>query len=351
MYLAPSHTEMTFNRELQISLLSISCVAIAVVNLVCIIVIVNSTKLRRKPPTILIGNLIGTHMIQGICVLPLYILRIKNPALVAICDGFYFTYMLTFYSATISVFLLSLDRVLAVILLNSYDKYVTMNNVIKVTVIAWSYIFALCLMPFFKLERSKALKHSICTYLQPRAWTIFMLTVNALIPYVFIVIGYVYVRVKLKKLSAYFAAAEVTKDGDQRERKKRERRTKKFKKRSKITKLTFLIVFTYGVTWAPSIIYYLVQHICTSCIPDKYYQSELKDILSFLMKYINFFDAMIAPVLYCYFHDEFRHEFKRIILRKEKTISTSSFISDSNAVSTMSTNTFALKETTSIRSN
>ena len=311
---------MAFNKELQISLLSISCVIIAIINTLCIIVIVNSKKLRRKPPTILIGNLIGTHMIQGVCVLPLYIVRVLSSSQnTIVCDGFWFTYMLTFYSATISVFLLSVDRVLAVVLLKTYEKYVTKNNVIKVTVVAWTYVVGLCLLPFFKLQRSKALQHSVCTYLQPREWTIFMLCANALIPYIFIVIGYIYVRITLKRLSNYFTATEKQTQDDQRERKRREKRSRKFKKKSKITKLTFLIVFTYGLTWSPSIIYYLTQHICLDCFSDEYYKSELKSIFSFLMKYINFFDAIIAPVIYCYFHDEFRQEFRRVICRKQKT--------------------------------
>ena len=343
---------MTFNKELQISLLAISCAIITIVNILCIVVIANSKKLRRKPPTVFIGNLIGTHMIQGICVLPLYTIRVSSDSEhVFICDGFWFTYMLTFYSATLSVFLLSVDRFLAVVLLNSYDKYVTKQNVVRVTVIMWCYVIALCTLPFFKLERSRALQNSMCTYLQPREWTIFMLIVNALLPYIFIVLSYVYVRLKLKKLSAYFtAAAEQRKDANgnnQRDRKKQERRSRKFKKRSKITKLTFLIIFTYGLTWAPSIIYYLAQHLCPNCFSDSYYDSELKSILSFLMKYINFFDAMVAPVLYCYFHDEFRQEFKRVICRQQKGAATNSggtLASESNG---FSLNVFALTETSS----
>ena len=364
---------MAFNKELQISLLTISCIIITIVNILCIVVIANSKKLRRKPPTFFIGNLIVTHMIQGICVLPLYTVRINNDSQqVFICDGFWFTYMLTFYSATLSVFLLSVDRLLAVVLLNSYDKYVTKSNVIKVTVIMWCYVIALCILPFFKLKRSKALQNSVCTYLQPSEWTIFMLIANALLPYIFIVLSYIYVRLKLKKLSAYFATAAATssqscKDANangngiinnnnissqqQRDRKKLERRSRKFKKRSKITKLTFLIIFTYGLTWAPSIIYYLAQHLCPSCFTDSYYASELKSILSFLMKYVNFFDAMVAPVLYCYFHDEFRQEFKRIICKKIKkgitsTTNSGTLASESNGG--FGSNMFALTETSSV---
>lgn len=338
--------EMAFNKELQVSLLSVSCVIIAVINTLCIVVIFNSKKLRRKPPTILIGNLIGTHMIQGICVLPLYIIRILNDSQNAVvCDGFWFTYMLTFYSATISVFLLSADRVLAVVLLNTYDKRVTQSNVLKVTFLAWTYIIGLCLLPFFKLQRSKALQNSVCNYLQPREWTIFMLCLNALLPYIFIVIGYVYVRITLKKLSTYFSANEAQNSGDQRERKRREKRSRRFKKRSKITKLTFLIVFTYGLTWSPSIIYYLAQHICLNCFSDDYYRSELKSIISFLMKYINFFDAIIAPVIYCYFHDDFRGEFRKIICRKLKN--PADFLDSNGLSSNTFGGTFALAEVSS----
>lgn len=321
---------MPYNKDIQIVLLSISCIIITIINTSCIYVIYKSNKLRRKAPTILIGNLIGTHMIQGICVLPLYIARTANVAddnvQPYVCAGFWFTYMLTFYGATISVFLLSLDRVLAVRLLTKYDTYVTSKNVLRATLLAWSYILVLCLLPFFGkfMTVSKALSFSKCKYLQPSEWTIFMLIGNALVPYAFIVVGYIYVHKKLRTLSKYFADLEGTRGIplDQKEQKRNEKRKRKFLFQNKITRLTFIVVLTYGLTWFPTIIYYLLQHICVDCFTQKYYQSDLKRFLSFLMKYINFFDAIVAPVIYCYFHDEFRMEFKRIICRKKVRLPT-----------------------------
>lgn len=315
---------MVYNEEVQISLLTVSCLIITAINTTCIYVIYKSSKLRKKPPTILIGNLIGTHMIQGVCVLPLYIIRTANIANDVIqpyiCAGFWFTYMLTFYSATVSVFLLSLDRVLAVRLLTKYETYVTSKNVLKTTILAWSYIVALCLLPFFGryMARSKALTFAKCHYLQQREWTIFMLIANALVPYLFIVVGYIYVHKKLRKLRNYFSDLEHKKgiSLDNVEQNRNEKRKRKFMFHSKITRLTFIVVLTYGITWFPTIIYYLLQHICLDCFSESYYKSDLKKFMSFLMKYINFFDAIIAPVIYCYFHDDFRMEFKRIVFQK-----------------------------------
>ena len=302
---------MAFIKELQISLLSMSCVVITVINILCIIVIADSKKLRRKPPTILIGNLIATHMIQGVCVIPFYIARlIGNSQNALVCDVFYFTYMLTFYSATSSVFLLSVDRVLAVALFSTYKRYVTRINVTRATFVTWTYVIVLCLLPFLKLQRSKALQNSECSYLQPREWTIFMLCANALIPYIFVIIGYVYVQITLTRLATYFEASINRDTGGHCEHMRHRKRSHSIKTTSK---LTFLVMFTYGLTWSPSICYYLAQHICLRCFPDEYYSSDLKNILSFLMKYLNFFDAIFAPVIYCYFHREFRREFQRII--------------------------------------
>lgn len=305
-------------------LLSISSVLVTLINMLCIYVIFHSNKLLKKPPTILITNLIGTHMIQGVFVIPTYALRKANidaglSVEKFLCDSFRFTYMLTFYLATISVLLLSVDRLLAVKLLNRYDKTVTRKRAAIVTIVAWIYIFLLCILPFIPFKRSTALAKSKCSYNHPSEWTIFMLLVNSLIPYIIVIICYKQVEKKLSSLHEYFVKTTITDSGDEipSVKRKREREQRKTSYNTKITKLTFLIILSYGITWAPSIIYFLCQHIFPGMFHEDYYGSKTERRLSFLMKYINFFDAIGAPVLYCYYHDEFKLEFKRIVLKRK----------------------------------
>lgn len=302
-----------------ITLLVIASVVITIINSMCIYVIFHSQKLTKKPPTILISNLILTHMIQGILVIPTYALRKSKVfsnhfAEDIVCDTFRFTYMLTFYSATLNVLLLSTDRLLAVKLLKRYDSLVKRSSVLKVTVFSWIYLLLLCGIPFLPLIDLENSPHATCHYNQQPEWTIFMLITHAFVPYVFIIMTYVYVHMKISKLRQYFNVLNAKDFQSKQEKKKHERQCRKVEFNNKITKLTFLVICIYGITWAPSMTYYLLRHLYPSTF-SFHYGSPTDRWISFLIKFVNFFDAIGAPIIYCYFHDEFRQEFKLIVMK------------------------------------
>ena len=82
----------------------------------------------------------------------------------------------------------------------------------------------------------------------------------------------------------------------------------------KVTWLTFRIVLIYGMTWAPSIIYYSIVTMTPDIFDASYYDSQLEIIFTYTIKYITFFNAAAAPVIYCCSHTVFRKEAKKLFM-------------------------------------
>ena len=134
-----------------LSLLLLSFFAI-LLNTFCLHVIRIRKSFRSKPSTLFLINLLLTHLVQAILVLPMYVGKSFKPDQVfakrLFKNGFLFTYLLSFYGVCFGVLLISFDRFLATYLLNKYKIYVTSRNALWGIIVSWLYIFILCLIPF-----------------------------------------------------------------------------------------------------------------------------------------------------------------------------------------------------------
>ena len=162
-------------------------------------------------------------------------------------------------------------------------------------------MLGLCLIPFAPIERTSSLKTSI--YINIHQFTInrknglsscFVAIQYSRIS--FIIISYIYIIKCLHQSS----------------RRVNENAKNSTKLSAKITKLTFKIIFVYCLTWAPSIIYYMLVTAHPSIFSKEYYTSELEDNVTFIIKYITFSDTVAAPIMYCYYHDGFCKEAKKL---------------------------------------
>lgn len=295
---------------------------VVAVNVLSLIIIFSCKKIRNKPPALFIINLIMTHLMQGVIVMPTYaIIKSKNYPInwyPYICDIFRFTYMMTFYGTCINVLLVSSDRLLATVYIFSYRSRFRHKHFFLAIGIAWMYQLILCCLPFFSFERSQALQSSQCHYNQPNEWTIYMLVANTVVPYALILAMYLYI-IKVMRQSLNDTENE-TGHNNERIRKgsianvmKHHMSNTRKAYNEKVTMLTFKIMFIYGVTWTPSITYYLLVTIQGDIFNAKYYDSVLEEVLTFFIKYITFFDAVAAPMLYCYYHDDFRKAAKTFL--------------------------------------
>ena len=287
-------------------LLAVLSIFIVLINSLCIYVISTSKRLLQNPPTLLITNLIATHLAQGVIVLPAYAMYQIFDKTGWVCDSYRFTYMLTFYGSCINVLLLSIDRLLAIKLLTAYRVIVTRSRVMKSIVVCWVYVSGICLIPFLPLKKAKSTLHTgHCKYNQPELWSILMIVFNTLLPYIFIVFSYVLVRQKIYKMHKFLTDSSS----------KNEDKPANLVKITKTTLVVLGLVLCYAITWAPSIVYMLVQHLklAPSFFNDKYYQSDIGEGISFFVKYVNFLDAIVAPIIYCFNHDDFRSKLNKIM--------------------------------------
>lgn len=256
---------------------AILSIVVVIVNGACIYVIMAKKRLRKKPPMIFILNLLCTHLLQGLLVLPSYaVKKWKNyPKYLYpfVCSTWRLSYMLTFYGTCINVLLVAIDRFIA-------TKY-SLNSKLSAKKcriscgLAWLYISVLCLVPFIPIKRSKSLETSTCLYNQPHVWTIFMLMCNTVLPFLIILIIYIYIARKMNS-----SAQELFEDKFNLDRRLALNR--------KITMLTIKITLIYGVTWLPSIVYYSIVTIAPRTFPDAFYVSDAETIVTFINKYITF---------------------------------------------------------------
>ena len=275
-------------------------ILIVLVNTICLVVILAFKRLRRKPPMVFIMNLLVTHLVQGLFVLPVYAIK-KSKAYPrdlysVVCDTWRFLYMLTFYGTCINVFLVAVDRYFATRYAVSQKIKLTAHRCAAICVASWLYMIMLCLIPFAPLERSVSLQSSKCNYNQPYQWTIYMLMANTVFPFLLVFLIYFYITHTLRS-SAKAARSGIA-----------GRRFSAALNR-KLTTLTVNVTLTYGITWLPSIVYYNIVTIRPDTFSAEFYDSDAESLVTFLIKYITFFDAVLAPILYCRQSKDFRRAF------------------------------------------
>ncbi|XP_057311845.1 beta-2 adrenergic receptor-like [Hydractinia symbiolongicarpus] len=312
-----------------IILLCLLAVAATFVNGACIIIIYKSRTLMKRPSTFFILNLLIAQLFQGLVVFPFYAGKkgdISDKMWSRLfCDGFRFMYMLTFYLSTLGVLIIGVDRFIATFYALRYKSIVTRKRALVTILSVWLYTLSLCLLPFQKQNTTKQyqiintsklgenfttvtiLKHeSNCTYIQSKVWTLSMLVINCLIPYIIIVLLYRVIIRKIRQLDhrirtraqslcnihAVDCEAILTKGAEQNKT---------------LTNVSIFLSVAYLFFWSPSVIYYTLFYICPkACFIDGYTQSKAEFYVGFVTKYLAFLDSLAAPLIYCFSYEHFR---------------------------------------------
>ena len=271
--------------------LTITSVVITALDSLCLSFILKQKPLW-KPSTWGIVNLLCCHLIQGIVVVPSYILKrlkfqdkdISGP----VCDVFRFSYMTTNYASCISLLLISADRMYAVRKPLSYRSNMTSRKMAGCILASWVYTMMLCLIPF---TNSSTTSPGECTYLPQKQWTIAMLMCNTLLPLLLIMICYCAIfdsarRSRIARLSICSSNASVM-----------HRRSE-----MSIAKTSAVIVSAYVICWGPSFVYYSLASICPNCLSTTYLYSDAEEVVTFSMKYLTFLSGIVSPIIYGSFH-------------------------------------------------
>ena len=260
----------------------ISAIFVTIINIYCVTILIRSKKIRSPPHMTICGLLLG-HALQGMFVIPCYAAKksgiYKNTI---VCEIFLFSYLLTNYWCCLSVLVITIDRFIGVQFPLKYKIWVTTKRLSRVLFCVWLYVLILCLIPFAPSD-SKA-----CKYNPQKQWVITMLIVNTLIPFIIVMILYIFIFKKIKMVlkGKRYSTMNLT-----------ESRSKKELKRAKIT---FFIVATYVVCWGPSVFYYILQTLCPKiCFHKHFHDSKTEEVVNFLIKFLTFVDGLIGPLIYC----------------------------------------------------
>jgi len=245
--------------------------------------------------------------------------------------------MISFYATVLCILFISIDRFLATYWLAYYKTRMTKPRV-KIALLAlWIYVVCLCSIPLsnqVKYEKRSTDGNGTVTsiwvdskyvYNPQEEWVVFMLSFNTIIPYCIILACYMYIIYKLQSMDVMrrrYVASSNAKRPTLQERVKKGSifKQKDLKKYQQVTRLTLILSLLYGVLWSPSVIYYILVETCTTCFAEHWEDSPTEQVVGFIIKYLAFMDAVASPLVYCFFHAEFRKGLQRIkssLLRRE----------------------------------
>ncbi|XP_047142363.1 beta-1 adrenergic receptor [Hydra vulgaris] len=266
------------------------------INSYCLVIILLSQKLH-KSSNIAVSSLIFAHLIQGLFVIPLYILKRSNVQSSLVCDLYRFSYMLTNYAACLSLLIITLDRFLHLKMPFKYRVYSTVYRMRIVLLCMWIYTLGLCLIPF-------ANKTSNCYYNPTDVWTASMLICNTCVPFFIAITLYIMIFKKAWNI----------------QKRKRINKNLKFTYLNKSIRV-FLIIFCFLICWGPSCVYYLLNSLCYSlCFNKKYHNTSIENGVTLFMKIMTFLDGIVAPLLYCVGNRSFKSASRMTTTRFKMTL-------------------------------
>jgi len=320
---------------LSITFLMILSLASSVLNVFCITVIFRSQKLLKRASTYFILNLLFVQFYQSIVVIPFYAGKKYKPESVkwehVLCVGFRLNYMISYYAGVLSVLLIAVDRFLATWFVLKYKFVLTRKRTFVVISFMWIYVISLCLLPFqrdddalmksYVKENSnvtvKIVHSSGCNYHQTKTWAAFMLITNGIIPYMTIIVLYKLISYAIKKFDirvqkrreSFLPSNEILLDQKQ-----------DTEENNVITTLALILAITYFVLWSPSIFYNIIWAFCSKkCFPSNYKTLDSEKYIGFITKYVAFLDTLAAPIIYCFYHEDFRKLLRKRTFKRFKS--------------------------------
>lgn len=262
-----------------------------------------------------IFSLAIADLLAGIVAMPSYIAKkfvYSGPYVTFICDSFRFSYFITGYASILSLCVISVDRLIAVKNPLAYVNIVTRKRVVFALVLIWIDCVVVSLLPFIPLPGKQTYE---CNYNPTRWWSVMVIVTNVLIPFLFIVICYMYIyciaRTHLQRIKSERKSVRgslVTDSNDKRKQRKQ-------RKESKANVTIMIVIGLFIVCWFPSSIYYFLQMVCPHCFPESFTGST-RDLVNALVKLLTFTSSLSNPIIYCWRSVEFRRAFIKIVTRK-----------------------------------
>eukprot|EP00795_Rhopilema_esculentum_P017656 gene17656-9304_t len=291
-----------------ISVLAILGTATVVINVLTLMIIYRRRRLR-KPKNYPIISFLLAGLIQGIIVVPAYCLKRLDLSNVPewICDLFRFPYFMCGHMLTLSILLVAMDRMVAINCPFKYHNIISKCRMITCIISFWVAIIIIDLLPFI-YGASKDLK---CKYVPWRAWSIAVLVLTIVIPFLIISVCYAWIW----RLAARHAReiSQASLEGHQEAK-----RGFKTLIELRATRTTLLLVGIFLLCWAPIGIYYLVENICGDCVTNAV-SIHMQESFKFWVKVISYTSSIFSPLAYCWRNREFRREASTMRISQFKT--------------------------------
>lgn len=266
-------------------------VSVTLLNSGCLFAILY-TREQHRVASLLIASLLGSHVIQGIIVIPLYVVKCWEEDISFASDSFLFSYLLTNYMSCLTVLLISLDRFLAIRFPLSYRVHASKSHASRLIVALFFYVLILCLIPFGSRNAKR-------TYAPSKDWTVFMLLFNTALPFLIIIATYVYISRKSYLFVINCDRRRIMQTKDIRPTPRGRSKSLFLTKEFATAKIAVIIAISYIICWGPSFMYYLLEKLCEHCFSKSFSESQTKKNFSFAMKFLTMIDGLVAPVIYC----------------------------------------------------
>lgn len=307
-------------------------VVYTVFNILTLSVFCLDKQLRRRPANYPIVSFLIGSAVQGMIPTPLYIYKVLKHRYSYevprwLCDTYRFPYIFCGHIMEFSIMVISFDRLIAVVFPFNYHKQVTKFRMVVVQTIGWMITVGIDIIPFF----SRVRKSEECHYVPTRLWGLLVIIFYNILPFCVVVINYSLIWKVARTLAVEDKKREESmkrncinapiKDGckdtttenliskHRSESHMHKTMSKlKFTFEMKATKTSLAIVGVYLVCWIPMGIFFMADHFCYNCISDK---ENLKDARR-AVKILAFSSSILAPLIYCWWNQEFRNGVKRL---------------------------------------
>ncbi|CAB3981932.1 histamine H2 receptor-like [Paramuricea clavata] len=265
----------------------------------------------RKVKYFPIISLALADVLCAVTAMPLYITK-KSAASEDIdsrlvCDLYRFSYFFTEYASIMSLMAISIERFLNIKYPLKYRNSVRARVMICVLVACWVEALIVSTMPFYWRNE----KDMECRNSPTSTWSLMVISVNVLTPFVFMFTSHCYIY--WKTLSE-FGHNEKYSSTPNHLRRKTVIRAEKWKIERKATISFSVVIGVFIICWGPSTFYYFFQSIHPQWFDGSFQRH--KDIFGAMVKILTFCNSFMNPVIYFWLNMEFRNAFVRVLKRE-----------------------------------
>ncbi|XP_028396539.1 dopamine receptor 4-like isoform X2 [Dendronephthya gigantea] len=227
-----------------------------------------------------------------------------------VCDISRFSYFLTEYASVFSLMIISVDRALAIIKPLTYKTTVTSKRMKVVLGCAWCWAIIVSALPFFwKKDDDES-----CYFKPTNEWSIAVILVNVLLPFVVILTCQTSIYIIAIKHAIIIKKQRMAGTFNQNRRGSTPR-TDAWAIERKATVSLSIVIGLFILCWGPSSLYYFLQKVNPDYFEGTFGENE--GTFNAVVKLMTFANSCFNPFVYSWMSRDFREGFIRVLTRKK----------------------------------